>query len=127
MFLKDVLALPEWFLFVELFVYAGIIFVGIIPTAVRVIKVRKSRRLFLQEFYKAENELDSRVQQKVEEIKKNVDRQYLDSNEKRKQTVKEKYGVDYAFQYTSNEKRRQTMLNKYGVEYAFQLKNESQG
>lgn len=122
MFLKDVLALPEWFLFVELFVYAGIIFVGIIPTAVRLYRSRKARNFYRKT---VQSQFESRVPQKMKEIQDAFERQYLDPNEKRRQTVKEKYGVDYAFQYTSNEKRRQTMLKKYGVEYAFQLKNES--
>jgi len=121
MFIKDILALPEWFLFVELFVYAGIIVVGIIPTSIRLVRRRRQHARLAE----IQNMIFTRAQKKAEEIKKEISRQYLDPNEKRRQTVKEKYGVDYAFQYNANEKRRQTMIKKYGVEYAFQLKNEN--
>jgi hypothetical protein len=117
MFIQSVFSLPIWVLFVEITVYAAIVLFLVTPLIRRNIRVRRQINMLKQE-------RDERIEQSVriaQRLRSAIEYSTLDSNEKRRRTVLERYGVEYAFQWTPNEKRRRTMLERYGTEYAFNL------
>lgn len=124
MFIQSVFSLPIWVLFVEIAVYTAIIAFLIVPLIRRNIRVKRNIQMLREE----QDRRFERATEIVNRLKSEIEFSNLDPNEKRRRTVMERYGVEYAFQWTPNEKRRRTMLERYGVEYAFNLprSNENQ-
>lgn len=115
-------SLPIWVLFIEIALYASIILFLFVPRINRNIRVKR----VVKELIREQNERINRSITKAESLRSEIEFRSLDANEKRRRTMLQRYGVEYAFRWTPNEKRRRTMLQRYGVEYAFNLSKQNE-